>query len=621
MSENVDQATVQNSYQQGFEQRIINYVPGEVCIVVEPANLPANPEAGRALYDDVQQRLKEWILAHLSDPRPANPDSFDQDLDPGLLRRRLAGHPSVLRPLARLTDQALAPWILLPAIPADPDVAQDGRTATALLFYQIGTATWLAHPDDLQALDEQRELVRELTNWINSRIDEVSRSVRGAATNVAKVVAASPNWLKVGAADTCGGPGGVPELAPVPSKGQPLIRFADSSLEEYAAPTAELGDPLVIVAVLDTCPAREYLDGIAGTANPPSSWLFHELYPKIKESIEGPASLSIKPPSFSHLAQIRLNWRGPEADPAVPEDHFQMPDHGLFVTGIVHHLAPHVGLSLTRVLDDCGRGDTHLLARVLDQLPSKLLANPNQKLVINLSLVSDVPFNLQSGADFADPRLARWLPRTVSNADTQAARQVDILRVLGLAHENLRRLFIWPRGGRVVVVAAAGNDAFLPRPPDQPRYPAAYPAVIGVAAVKAEQVKADYSNPGDEVTNPPSNPFNGIATYGGNADPRLPPGGGPPRINLEQQPVDAIRGIFTAESFPFGGKKNDTGWAYWIGTSFATPIVTAVAANYWRTHPTATAGDVQDYILKTWMPVGGNLPAGIRAPVIHAWPV
>ncbi len=78
---------------------------------------------------------------------------------------------------------------------------------------------------------------------------------------------------------------------------------------------------------------------------------------------------------------------------------------------------------------------------------------------------------------------------------------------------------------------------------------------------------------------------NGIATYGGevpDVEPDNPPSNDPDVIIS-----DAVRGIYSAVHYPPESKDpparqykapNNRGWAYWVGTSFATPVISAVAA-------------------------------------------
>jgi hypothetical protein len=52
--------------------------------------------------------------------------------------------------------------------------------------------------------------------------------------------------------------------------------------------------------------------------------------------------------------------------------------------------------------------------------------------------------------------------------------------------------------------------------------------------------------------------------------------------------MDAVAGLFSAEQLPLtppGAGVNKTGWAYWSGTSFAAPVISAIAADLWLDDP------------------------------------
>src|SRR5260370_7170678 len=113
-----------------------------------------------------------------------------------------------------------------------------------------------------------------------------------------------------------------------------------------------------------------------------------------------------------------------------------------------------------------------------------------------------------------------------------------------------------------------------------PRYPAAFPEVISVGAVGGQGNATVYS---DYPAVPPNH--NGIRTYGWRLATPVPPSG--PHSQPAATNIDSLRAIYLAPLYPAlaGEDKpreysapNHDAWAYWSGTSFATPIITAVAA-------------------------------------------
>ena len=102
----------------------------------------------------------------------------------------------------------------------------------------------------------------------------------------------------------------------------------------------------------------------------------------------------------------------------------------------------------------------------------------------------------------------------------------------------------------------------------------------------------------------------GIATYGGEVPDVQPLD--PPSSNPVVTVKDAPRGIYSSVEFPplsdvpadppeqYYEAPNVHAWAYWMGTSFATPIVSAVTARILELKATgALTGGVHDAIMNT----------------------
>jgi len=105
---------------------------------------------------------------------------------------------------------------------------------------------------------------------------------------------------------------------------------------------------------------------------------------------------------------------------------------------------------------------------------------------------------------------------------------------------------------------------------------------------------AAYSNRGDVAV------FgNGVATFGGNVRPPASDSE-PPKTDASVDPStqrsNAVVGIFTQRQLPGSGVTNKTGWISWAGTSFATPVVSGIAAWVWGANPDLTAAEVRQKV-------------------------
>jgi hypothetical protein len=385
----------------------------------------------------------------------------------------------------------------------------------------------------------------------------VIRDIEGQQVSI---VSATANWLAGGGSHGIGlpGPGAWPEKADIVPDG------GYSFIEGTEIKNGESGDGSGInIAILDTAPCISDIDMAYEKWRNPTE----HLHPYVKgknyliDRLLHPryGKLNVYPAT---LEEHRL------AAPYIVFGHpYSLADHGLFVAGIIHSFAPHADLHLFEVLHPNGVGCVwNILVGLLKALELHTYKNP---LIINCSLVLGLPREGSGSDDFHLLFGHHGFPSGLSNYLTHFMLQIFDL----LAREN------------IVVVAAAGNDAQgtpgVANPSNRPpsRYPAALKDVIGVGALQrftGDQVKiASYSNlacdPG----------MDGYVTFGG-----------------EEGKTGGMRGLYINPFPEYAGPEprprrgvrstqvnylpNDTGWAWWAGTSFAAPVITGLLAKWWN---------------------------------------
>jgi Subtilase family len=432
---------------------------------------------------------------------------------------------------------------------------------------------------------------------------------------------AIPNWLWSGTDDVVHG---CPVSPPIPVDANDAPGQWKISLQELSDPSLQNATGKgVTVFILDTLPAAKKISDAAKSAGNTNT-----LLQSMEAGMVSDGSSAATPPA------IGLNHSFYVPDPSLSAMTgkdiygqlvgFPMVDHGLCIAGIVRDLAPDANIECMRVLNDYGVGTLDTLINALQSIQARMEGGDlHQKpVVINLSLVVLPPGN--------DQDIQQRVPK-----------DGDIMR------SSLKTLIQAIQGLTVlgaVFVASAGNDSD-PRDtamnPTGERYWPRYPAyfaydndynvsqIIPVGAVNQYGKASSYSNyPGP----------NGIATYAGETPtpvPPTPPQDATTQVTVEK-PIDALRGVYCAGWYPqltmgpmsspsqypmYQIPANNT-WAYWTGTSFAVPVISALAARLLEARPTLSGGELRQAVLSTatqqavWMGVASDNHAS--GPMIMA---
>jgi len=347
-----------------------------------------------------------------------------------------------------------------------------------------------------------------------------------------------PNWLTSVASQSggTGGPGG----RPFPYIGNRRTAPYRFSLQKQLEEKGIYGDGTgVDVVILDTAPcAQDLVAAYKELAD-------HPLVP----TLLGPrGKLHLYPATYED--QLRMTCT------SLNDYDYKMTDHGLFIAGIIHSIVPNAEIHLIEVLNPYGVGDFWSFTRGLMTIFEKIY-KPRGKMVVNCSWMLEFPRDdLQARhKDIDGDPDARFaeIVRTFSAEDEKVSK------ILLLALEFLlNRLYALGKQA----VAAAGNDGKKDDPrPVAARYPAALTRVAGVGSLPNSREKrannkfmpSRYSNVSDAP------PRNGIATFGG-----------------EEGEGKGVLGLYIGE---FPCCCNVSKWAWWAGTSFATPILTAAIAS------------------------------------------
>jgi hypothetical protein len=462
---------------------------------------------------------------------------YEQDYDTEEVRRRLLEENPILNddrfPENQTLKKALAEsFRRAQAFPRTEDIPSTDRRPGARKRSPLS----LLFVDVPELREDGAGLVRLITA-VNRQISDPNTS-QGSV----RLSAVTPNWLASGAGHngSVGGPG----ARPIPD---PTIPPSSPDLPPQAvfklpiALSAQAGDG-VDVAILDTAPSqKDITDALRKWSG--SNALVDGL-------LNGRLQIC-HAPNMHLLSSVNVD---------LIEYPFPVSNHGLFVAGIIHSIAPMASLRLIEVLNPHGVGTVETL---VDGLAKLLPRDKSRPLVINCSLMITIPI----------PEHAHPIQGTVDPAELRGLPGIDLLSL------PLDLVFNALRGQHISVVAAAGNDnpsLLRGRPPA--RQPAAFESVIGIGALNpgSRPQLADYSNTADDPV------IDGIFTFGGATQGVRP--------NRVTDPAGGILGLYI-EDFPTNPAPatltNTNGWARWAGTSFATPVVSGALAGLLSAQPKA----------------------------------
>jgi hypothetical protein len=432
------------------------------------------------------------------------------------------------------------------------------------------------------------------------------------------VEAVTPNWTISGAKSDSGGTGG-PGGKPVPYTGTgsaKRIGYYFKDLITKLKNEGEYNDPDgtnlygegngVDVVILDTAPSGD--DLVLAYKELVLRKKPLQKHPILRSLLGTDGLLKLYPATFEErrrMGNTSLNKHG-----------YKMADHGLFIAGIINSIVPKATIHLVEVLNRYGVGDIETIARGFAKAYA-IYRESQQPLVVNCSLCLRLPDLAEEFAyeetpeETIDPldkdiekRLRKQMQDELDQLE-QAHPQVDTKVLLDDLRWVIHLRAMCERLGKAgrQVVAAAGNDSKKKqggqRNSQAARYPAALIKVIGVGALP----KGDPTSNSREVSsfsNLADKPQqNGIMALGGESGvrkgvlglylgefPEVSQEAGQTTEPNDDDEVDADKTIQPAANqtdnnigWSQDPSNNKNGWAWWAGTSFATPILTATIAS------------------------------------------
>lgn len=396
------------------------------------------------------------------------------------------------------------------------------------------------------------------------------------------------NWLWGSAPDnqTSGGPGSLPvkpDLFPPDKEDEdqfyvwadsfrPPALKRNSGAQEGKPDRKALKERLALdredccpseVIILDTIPPRETLR----TWTTLSNERLKELLQHLHFDVESEETLEY----YEQKAEDDAFNFDSEHPYAIKDHHYDMSDHGLFIAGIIHRIAPKAKIRMIEVLNQYGVGSSRALIWGLQKILD--CCNRSTWLIVNSSLT--IGFSYEVAKAIAEQKKGNPNPSDVEKFIhlLERLREREPFCISSPIEQAYREVIT--SFNNAISVAAAGNDNPAdkdgqpgPSSRTRARFPAAYESVIGVGALTRKAEPARYSNKPDDPES------DGFYVFGGDVDKR--------KDNKKDgkwiaKNADGILGLYTYDTYP-DGTDNTSGWARWAGTSFASAVATGILA-------------------------------------------
>ncbi|HJT58936.1 MAG TPA: S8/S53 family peptidase [Ktedonobacteraceae bacterium] len=458
--------------------------------------------------------------------------------------------------------------LLLPHV-----MARETNTVTAAFvqFEDLSADERAPQEDDQMAqgpTDLSRTAVARLVNLVNGHQQKLyngeERLRDGTQLGAIPIVAAAPNWY-------CGASNGVmnpldhvttgcPLTPPIPISSEATCASSSGlwpiQLPELPRELKKMSGDGVTVFVLDSLPSRKDIRRAACAAGEHNLLLLDLLN---NVTFTYPTSLEVIDYADSRQPVTGKDVQGRAVG-------FRMPDHGLFVAGIIRDIAPRAHVECIRVLNDYCGGTTKILMGQLRKILDRVQVGDlkGRDVVINMSL------EFPDDEDVYTSDIDLGLARLELLCAIQSLSQRGVIFVASAGNEGDTR-YVKPKGTHPPALCPS---AFAYAPGN------GVENMIPVGAVNDQKEIASYScDPG----------VRGVLTYGGDvpADSAIFEDVTTGMTEVDKHQIDAAIGVYTQLSYPALSfydpeatypAPNAHAWAYWIGTSFATPIISALVA-------------------------------------------